>query len=63
MEEKMKNLNGIKIVCGVCGSDNIMERSWFNPNTGENFGWDESDECYCNSCKCMRPWKEVNTTT
>jgi len=53
-----KNFNGIKIVCAVCGSDNILEKSWFNPNTGENFGWDESDECYCKQCNCMREWKE-----
>ena len=56
----MENLNGVKIVCAVCGSDNIMEKSWFNPNTGESFGWDESDECYCNHCGCMREWKEIS---
>lgn len=53
-----KNINGVKIVCAECGSDDIMEKSWFNPNTGENFGWDESDECYCNNCKKITQWAE-----
>lgn len=50
----------IKIVCPECGSDNILERKWFNPNTGEDKGWDESDECYCCECGKMVQWKEVS---
>ena len=57
----MKNLNGIKIVCSKCGSDNILEKRWFNPNTGEDFGWDESEECYCKVCKEITFWKEINS--
>lgn len=53
-----QNINGVKIVCAECGSDNILERAWFNPNTGENFGWDESGECYCNHCGKFTEWKE-----
>ena len=54
-----KNFNGVKIVCTECGSDDILERAWFNPNTGENFGWDESDECYCTHCGKFTEWKEI----
>lgn len=55
-----KNFNGVKIVCAECGSDDILEKAWFNPNTGENFGWDESDECYCNHCGKITEWKEIS---
>ena len=50
------NFNGVKIVCAECGSDD----AWFNPNTGENFGWDEGDECYCKHCCKMTAWKEIS---
>jgi hypothetical protein len=52
------SLNGIKIVCSKCGSSNILEKMWFNPNSGETFGWDESDECYCKDCCEMTTWVE-----
>lgn len=53
-----KNLKAIKVVCSKCGSSNIMEKMWFNPNTGETFGWDESDECYCKDCGEITNWIE-----
>ena len=57
-----ESVNGVKIVCSECGSDDIMEKSWFNPNTGESFGWDESEECYCKRCGKLTQWKEVRPT-
>ena len=54
------NFNGVKIVCAECGSDDVLERAWFNPNTSENFGWDEGDECYCKHCCKMTAWKEIS---
>ena len=54
----MASLNGVEIICSECGSANIWLKMWFNPNTGESFGWDESDECYCNNCKKLTTWKE-----
>ena len=47
-----------KIVCAVCGSDDIMLKNWYNPNTLEAFGWDESEECFCKHCNEMTPWAE-----
>ena len=47
-------------VCSKCGSANIQERSWFNPNTGENYGWDGTDDCYCLDCQELTTWSEVD---
>ncbi len=54
------NINApYKIVCAECGSDDIKEKMWFNPNTAEVFGWDEDDLCFCNNCGKMTEWKEI----
>ena len=55
------NINAhYKIVCAECGSEDIMEKLWFNPNTAEVFGWDEDDLCYCKNCGKMTEWKETS---
>jgi len=54
----MDNVNGVKIVCSECGSDDILLKMWFNPNNGEPQGWDEDEECYCNKCQKKTFWEE-----
>jgi len=40
-------------VCKKCGSDNIIQLEWRNPNTGELscLGPDEKQNRYCEECE------------
>ncbi len=50
-----------KLVCSVCGSEDIEVKGWFNPNflnintTCVNFDISEEEDCYCNNCCLNRP--------
>lgn len=50
LEEQKKN---IIFVCSECGSEDIQEKFWINPNTKEvaETAVLDSDDLYCNDCK------------
>ena len=45
--------------CKECGSIEIEEKWWVNPNTMEIGEWCEKDDCWCNHCQDMQPYKVV----
>ena len=49
--EKKKSLD--TLYCSKCGSNNVEERAWVNPNTDETSYNDsvEEEDCWCNICE------------
>ena len=50
--KQKRNTMDIIFVCSECGSENIMERDWVNPNTGIGLGEaaNEIEDRWCNDC-------------
>lgn len=45
--------------CRECGSTNVEQKYWVNPNTMELGAWCEEDEVWCNECEEMQPYDVV----
>ena len=47
--------------CKECGSLDVEQKYWVNPNTMEIGEWCEEDDCWCNHCQEMQPYEVVQT--
>ena len=45
--------------CKECGSIDVEQKYWVNPNTMEIGEWCEEDEVWCNHCQEMQPYEVV----
>lgn len=43
----------IKVVCSECGSDDVQQKMWVNPNTNEIDGtaYLDNEDSYCKDCQ------------
>jgi len=54
IEEILDEVRDTKYVCEYCQGVNVMQRGWFDPNTGEIFSNGQNDrrsEGWCNDCQ------------